>query len=399
MIEHALIDDRAVDLGDANLTELELVAERSGINLADGHARQMLSAGQQAIVERLPEFFYEAQRGSVPQLDREAQTSFLTALGQHRAVACAEVLSCYSSSVAMEILARSLRAAGLRRVGLIHPTFDNIPDILRGMGIELIPLSEQFLQSADPNADVAVDVMFVTSPNNPTGTVLGEDQLARWAAWCAARGVTLVLDTSFRGFDSRAMYDHYLVLDDAGVSWVVIEDTGKLFPSLDLKAGFLAFAKGIGLPLRRIYTDILLGVSPLILRLVTALAEDAASGGLALLHRAISANRAALRTTLADADVLAEPAVPREAAAPRWPDRDNRISVDRMLLPPAIQATRAAEELRARGVQVLPCPKFHWANPADGERFIRVALGRPEQAVRRGAEIIREYLAGWERFS
>ncbi len=380
MIEQALIDDRAVDLGDANLTELELLAERSGINLADGHARQVLTTSQQRIVEGLAELFQEAQRSSVPRLDRQAQTAFLTALGQRRAVACADVLTCYSSSVAMEILARSAHAVGLRRVGLIHPTFDNIPDILRGIGMRLVPLPEELLQAAGPMSDVDVELMFVTTPNNPTGTVLTEDQLARWAAWCAARGVVLVLDTSFRGFDPRAMYDHYAVLDDAGVQWVVIEDTGKLFPSLDLKTGFLAFARNLCLPLRRIYTDILLGVSPLILRLVVALSEDAASGGLASLHRTISANRAALRTTLS------------EPGLGHWPDPDNRISVDRLALPPGLEATTVAEDLRGRGVQVLPCPKFHWASPTDGERFIRVALGRPEQAVRQGAEIIREYL-------
>lgn len=375
-----LTRDPATDLGGVNLTELELLAEASGVNLADGHARQLLTPGQERIVDLLPDMFRRGQRSPVPDLDREAQTTFLTTLGQHRAIACANVLTCYSSSVAMEILARSLYAAGLRRVGLIHPTFDNIPDILRGVGMHLVPISEELLQSAYENPRPDIEVLFVTSPNNPTGAVLDEAQLAHWASWCAARNVLLALDTSFRGFDPRAMYDHYRILDDVGVAWVVIEDTGKLFPSLDLKVGFLAYARNVDQPLSRIYTDIMLGVSPLILCLVTALSQDAAAGGLAALHHTISTNRKALRATIPEPELG------------RWLDPDNRISVDRMALPPYLYATRVAEDLRQRDVHVLPGSKFHWAEPVDGERFIRVALGRPESTVRAGAERIREYL-------
>lgn len=372
--------DLTVETAGVNLTQLEILAEKSGINLADGHARQPLTPSQSLIVDRLPELFRRAQRGVVPELDREAQTTLLRALGQHRAVTCAEVLSCYSSSVAMEILARSLQAAGMRRVGLINPTFDNIPDILRGVGLRLVPISEPVLQYADGRVDLEIDVMFLTSPNNPTGTVLGEERLTYWAQWCADRGVLLVLDTCFRGFDPRAQYDHYRVLDDVGVSWVTIEDTGKMFPALDLKVGFLAYARDLRLPLRRIYTDILLGVSPAILCLVTALATDAAQGGLSSLQRLIAEHRASLRGALPTPD------------CGHWPDPDNRISVERLALPQGLDASRVTRALRERNVHVLPGPKFHWADPAEGERFIRIALSRPGEQIRHGAEIIRRFL-------
>lgn len=368
------------EAGAVNLTQLELRAERSGLNLADGHARHPLTASQSLVIDRLPELFRRAQRGVVPELDREAQATFLGALGQWRALACAEVLTCYSSSVAMEILARALWAAGRRRVGLINPTFDNIPDILRGVGLHLSPVSEETLRCADGLEDATIDVLFVTSPNNPTGTVLSEDRLAHWAQWCAERGVVLALDTCFRGFDPLALYDHYRVLDDSGVGWVVIEDTGKMFPSLDLKVGFLAYARGLPVPLHHVYTDILLGVSPAILCLVTALADDAARGGLAALQRLIGDHRALVRAAIPD------------PGGCRWPDPNSRISVERLALPPGLRASRVADDLRERDVHVLPGPKFHWADPAAGEAFIRIALGRPREVVRDGAEVVRAYL-------
>lgn len=373
------IRERGAHAGAANLTELEIRAERAGLNLADGHARQPLTAGQEAIIDRLPELFRIAQRGVVPELDREAQETYLSVLGQQTALTSAEILSCYSSSVAMEIFARAASAAGLRRVGLIHPTFDNIPDILRGIGLSLVAVPEEVLHSGDTAAAPEVDVLFVTTPNNPTGAVLEEPALAQWAAWCAAHGVVMALDTSFRAFDPRAHYDHYRVLVESGAEWVVIEDTGKVFPSLDLKVGFLAYARGGRLPLWRVYTDILLGVSPAILCLVTALARDGAAGGIAALHRLIARHRAALHAVL-------------PAPAYHWPDPGNRISVERLVLPAGLDAERVCADLRARDVHVLPGSHFHWADPAAGAGYVRIALSRPEKDVTLGAEAIRDYL-------
>ena len=45
------------------------------------------------------------------------------------------------------------------------------------------------------------------------------------------RGTVLVIDACFRAFDGRAQFDSYEVLDATGVEYVVIEDTGKLWPT------------------------------------------------------------------------------------------------------------------------------------------------------------------------
>lgn len=363
-----------------NLTELELSALDSGINVADGHARHEPTSSQQKIIDRLAELFGQAARAPATLLDRQAQVAFLSALGQDTALHCAKVLTCYSSSVAMEIFGRALQAGGMRRVALIHPTFDNIPDILRGLGMTLVPVSEQRLLDGPGKRPAEVEVLFVTTPNNPTGRVLPRNLLADWADWCATRKVLLALDTSFRGFDDRAQYDHYAVLAESGCRYVVIEDTGKLWPTLDLKVGFLVFAPAEPLLLRRIYTDILIGVSPLILLLVRQFAEDASQGGLTELHRFVRQNRALLRSHLADVAPLS------------FPDLDSRISVERVAVPQGRRATQMWSALRHSGVHVLPCRQFHWADPAAGERFVRVALGRPSQAVAHAAAAIRHYL-------
>lgn len=363
-----------------NLTEFELSALDSGINVADGHARQEPTASQQKIIDRLPDLFRHAARVPATLLDRQAQVAFLSALGQHTALRCANVLTCYSSSVAMEILSRAMQVGGIRRVGLIHPTFDNIPDILKGFGMTLIPITEDRLLDKPVGELSDVEVLFVTTPNNPTGRVLPCHQLTALAHWCASRQVLLALDTSFRGFDSRAQYDHYAVLAESGCRYVVIEDTGKLWPTLDLKVGFLVFGPGEPLMLRRIYTDILIGVSPLILLLVRHFAEDASQGGLVELHQFVGGNRALLRSHLANVAFVS------------FPDTDSRISVERIAVPTGRHATQMWSALRDSGVHLLPCPHFHWDDPAAGERFVRLALARPPQDIALAAAAIRRYV-------
>jgi enduracididine biosynthesis enzyme MppP len=364
----------------SNLTEIELAAIESGINLADGHARYELSASQQKIINQLSEMYALAAESSPAELDQRAQSAFFTAVGQHSAMSHAEVLSCYSSSVAMEITARSLHTSGVRRVALIHPTFDNIPDILRGVGMNLMPMSEQGLLAGSGRLPDGAEVLFITTPNNPTGQVLLPEALTHWARECASKGVILVLDSSFRGFDQRAQYDHYAILVQEGCRYIIMEDTGKLWPTLDLKIGFLAFPRDDQLPLHRIYTDILLGVSPLLMLLVQRFAEDAQDGGFSELHRFVQANRALLRNRLSGLPAVS------------FPDADSRISVERLALPAGFTGSDTRQKLCERAVHVLPCRQFFWAEPEAGERYIRLALSRPSEIIRTAAAAICDYI-------
>lgn len=364
-----------------NLTQLEHLALDASLNLADGHARHRLSRTQRRIVDQLPALFDEAVVRPVDELERAAHAAFFAALGQHSYPdGPDQVLSCYASSVAMDILARALTAS-VSSVALVHPTFDNIPDILRGFGLDLRPVDEDSLHHGDLAAAVPDDAgcLFVTTPNNPTGRVLAADRLAAAARLCAGRDMVLALDTSFRGFDARARYDHYRVLTESGCRYVVIEDTGKLWPTLDLKVGLLVSAEHVGLPIAQIHSDILLGVSPFILALVEQFALDAAASGLAELADHIAGNRAVLRGILADVPCVS------------FPDQDSKVSVERVRVH-GYDGARLWEQLCERKVYVLPCHQFHWADPGSGAPYLRVALARDRDTVAAAAEAIRSLL-------
>lgn len=364
-----------------NLTQYELLAMSSEVNLSDGHARQSPTRSQQRIIDSFADQFARSASRPPETLDTEAQRAFLNALGQYAyPQGAGRVLSCYASSVAMEILARAL-AGTVDTVALVHPTFDNIPDILRGFHLNLVPVEEDVLHRGDLDAGVPRDAgcLFVTTPNNPTGRVLTADRLALAARLCAERDMLLALDTCFRGFDSRAHYDHYAVLRESGCRYVVIEDTGKLWPTQDLKLGLLVSSPHVGLPLQRVHSDILLGVSPFILALVHEFARDAARDGLADLHRHIAANRILVREAL------------RTVPAVSFPDPDSQVSVERVEIAGG-DGYKLWAELRERGVEVLPCHQFHWADQNQGAPYLRVALARDRATVSAGVETLRDLL-------
>ncbi|BCB89240.1 aminotransferase class I/II-fold pyridoxal phosphate-dependent enzyme [Phytohabitans suffuscus] len=363
------------DLGNLTTMELDALADADGgLNLTDGHARLHLSPEQTAIVERIPQMFAEASRRPFPEVEREAHTAFLNAIGQHSApIGTGRILSCYSSTLAMDIVARALPAGA--RIAVLHPTFDNIADLFVTRGLSLQPMSESELMAQQwPGAPVRAIV--VTHPNNPTGLVTPEGHLRSLAAHAVQHGQTVIVDASFRGQVRDAQYDTCAVLESAAADWIVIEDTGKLWPTHELKIGLLAYSERTKIPIERAFSESLLSASPVVLLLVAALAGDWASGGYERARDHVARNRAVVRDAVSELGMtLADPA--------------SQISVARIELPASgPESTLLYKDMVARGVHVLPCAPFHWADPDSGLRFVRISLARPFAAVERAARTL-----------
>ncbi len=104
--------------------------------------------------------------------------------------------------VAMIALAKAGEA-----VILPSPWYFNHEMTLRMLGIEARALpcraERGFLPDPDEAAallDGRVRALVLVSPNNPTGAVYPPELIARFAALAAARGITLVLDETYRDF-------------------------------------------------------------------------------------------------------------------------------------------------------------------------------------------------------
>ncbi|TMM39797.1 MAG: aminotransferase class I/II-fold pyridoxal phosphate-dependent enzyme [Actinobacteria bacterium] len=361
----------------ANLTTMEVNALTDidgGLNLTDGHARLVLTEEQAAIVARLPEMFAQASRRSFPDIEREAHATFLHAVGQHTApVGTGRILSCYSSTLATDIVARALPAGST--IAVLHPTFDNIADLFTTRGLHLVPMSEEALLAQDwPVPPVSAVVL--THPNNPTGLVTPAAHLHSLAVHAARHQQTVIIDASFRGQVREAQYDTYAILDAAGTDWITIEDTGKLWPTHELKIGFLAYSSRTTLPIERAFSESLLSASPVVLQLITALAHDWVDGGYERARGLVQRNRAIVEEALAGVGL-------------RLADPTSRISVARVELPAdGPDSNLLYKDMLNRGVHVLPCAPFHWADPDSGLRYIRISLARPHGVVAAAARAL-----------
>ncbi|MEU8472805.1 pyridoxal phosphate-dependent aminotransferase [Streptomyces sp. NPDC029006] len=354
-----------------NLTRYEDIGLNSKFNLADGHAHQGQNPTQREIVASLPELFHAAEQAFQSDSEREFQQAFYSLAGQHSAIGHPRTLLCYSASLSTDLAATYLASRGLS-VALLQPCFDNLATILRRRNVALTPLGEDRLRNTaalDETLDAMhADAVFLTLPNNPTGFNLTPDRFRAIVDHCVAHHRILILDCTFRFFDISPLWDQYEVLEDSGVSYLVVEDSGKTWPTQDLKCSILAVSRDLYAGVLELHDDILLNVSPFILRLLTAYIRDTQEAGLErTVWRTIRRNRQALREALAGTILT-----------PEFPD--STVSVDWLRINrPGIRSEDVVATLGRAQIGVLPGDHFHWADHEAGARFIRIALARPPE--------------------
>ncbi|MFC6238067.1 aminotransferase class I/II-fold pyridoxal phosphate-dependent enzyme [Longivirga aurantiaca] len=367
----------------ASLTQMQLLGVGSETNVAEGYPRFAPTPSQAAILARLPELMTEATTTPYPVLEQRAHTAFLHALGQTTApIGSGRILSFYASTIAIDVAAAAL-ARRVRTVGVVTPVIDCIPALLRHRGLDLVPLSEESLTDGDLFLrHPEIQAVLAANPNNPTGTVMTEAELERLGRACAGRGAPLLIDQCFRAFDRRAQYDTYAVLDATGAEYVIVEDTGKLWPTGGVKLGFLAWSANARLDLAEVAADVLLIAPPFSVAVVEQFALDLADGGMTALHERIAHNRAVLGKVLEGCE--------RAAVS----DGDSRVSVSRVELARGMTGTRLWGQLLRQGVHSVPCRPFYWGDGRAGERYLRIALAREADVVERAGFAVRACLEG-----
>jgi len=196
----------------------------------------------------------------------------------------------------LEIVANYMRLAG-KTLSFIEPCFDNLADIYKRHDIPLTPFPDECLESpriSEFLANSTSSAICLVTPNNPTGTTLTQDNLAKLLKHCKERGVFLVLDTCFRAYTPHEeVYDQYGMLIDSGIDYAVIEDTGKTWPTMELKVPILAVSNSVYQPIYDIYTDFLYHVSPFSVQLMTEFIKNSIRDK-EYLHHIVRVNRNAL---------------------------------------------------------------------------------------------------------
>lgn len=361
-------------------TNMENLALLDGINLSDGHPRMAMTVSQKRIVGRLPDIFEECSTRPLDVIESEAKHAFFTLMGQYGAFKKdIQTRFCYSSSTAIDIIAKSLTQANMR-VGMLHPTFDNLPDLVKGHGCELLPINEaRLFEELEEKAD-QIDAFFMVTPNNPTGTVLDSSSFQRLCQLCKQHDLLLVVDSCFRAQVPAAHYDAYEIAEAVGVKWVIIEDTGKLWPLHELKCGFLSWPDRLDFNLHKNYSDLMLSASPVSLALIRDFARDAKAGGLDALRAQIRDNRKLLRSELPHLDFSIA--------------QDSEISVDFAKLPIQADAIDLYAKAKELGVHLLPGEPFYWAARQTGACYMRFSLARDAETILAGIKRVRSLLVG-----
>jgi aspartate/methionine/tyrosine aminotransferase len=378
-----------------DLTQHEIHALKHEFNLADAHTHQSQSPTQRKIVESLPKLWYEAEDKMQHEMDEKFIKTFFEVQRQNYALKTPTFLF-YAASIAMIAVANHLRRKNLS-VSLMEPSFDNIPDIMKNMGVSIKPISEELFHDIDNLYDnlkksVKTDAIFLIDPNNPTGFTLsgkgkyakkGFEELVRYAK---DNNKLLLLDLCFASFmlpdDELVIFELYELLEKSGVSYIAIEDTGKTWPLQDAKVALLKTSKDLHEEINIIHSSYLLNVSPFILNLVTQYILDSKKDNFASVFNLLDKNREIVKREFKD--TILEFQEPKSRVSVAW----------LKIKDPKINATQLQRIILKKKVYVLPGTYFYWKDHKKGERYIRLALARNtdmfEKAVKKIKEALKE---------
>ena len=85
---------------------------------------------------------------------------------------------------------------------VIEPTYPAYVDsnVMAGRKIIHYPSSEKDGFAPLPPEDTAADIIYICSPNNPTGAVFGKEKLKAWVDYANAHGSVIIFDAAYEAF-------------------------------------------------------------------------------------------------------------------------------------------------------------------------------------------------------
>jgi aspartate/methionine/tyrosine aminotransferase len=364
-----------------NLTGYEIDSLDRSFNLTDGHAFRSWTEAEEAIIDRFSQLFKHSDRRMQAGIEREYIRDFSLLAKQTWDPAALGYLMCFTASMAFEIVANHLR---LRHssVTLIEPCFDNLADIFRRHGIPMDPFPDECIEADHDDFEraldaITTDAICIVTPNNPTGRTLSADNLRSLVRFCKRRRTLLILDNCFRAYLPRELvYDQARIVLDADIDVLLVEDTGKTWPTAEIKAPFFAVSRARGLfdQIYEIYTDFLLHVSPVGIKLLHEFIRLSQQDQMASIHQVVATNRQVLYEHIAGTFLT--------------PCEHRFASVAWLRIEQSIDDVRLKRILDERGVFVLPGRHFYWHDRSRGERFIRVALARDSDMFHEAATVL-----------
>lgn len=372
-----------------NLTEIEVDGLKAAFTFADGHAYHDMPTELQEVMNNLPQVWREACDTSVPAMEERFKQTFgrivrSTLLGEHKHFSL-----CPTASNSIDIVAAWLASHG-HSVGLLEPTFDNLYLLLKRRKVNIVSVQEEDLLRLDVlRAKIKyanLQSILVVSPNNPTGFQLDEGEFRALCEVCTRTGVTLILDATFR-FYSTLRYDEYRILAECETKYILIEDTGKTWPTQDTKVSLMACSPTIADELRALYEEVYLCHSNFAVALLNRLVDRTERSGLeSVIWQNVAARRAKLIAALRGSALsLAATSRPACALPVVWLDCSATGLTDMQLV----------RRLAKFDVALLPGRFFFWNSQAQNTNRVRVSLLRSDAMLEPGLRALKQALQSW----
>jgi len=193
-------------------------------------------APPRAFVERWLDALRDVEWNRYP--DRAA-SALGVALGAFLGQSSERLLCGNGSNEILQTLLLTYGGAG-RNALMFEPTYALHAQIARATGTSVVAGDRRADYTIDPEDAVAVirrerpSVVFVCSPNNPTGTVETRDTVERLARAVADAGAVLVVDEAYGEFSPHSALD--LVADDLPLA--VVRTYSKVWSLAGLRLGY-----------------------------------------------------------------------------------------------------------------------------------------------------------------
>ena len=372
------------------LTDFEMAGFHSQFCLADGHAYQDLHPAFDKIINSLPKIWHDSAEKPIYEAENHFNKSYSTLIQSPILANYKNFKICPTASNSIDLIAAAVNLLNLKTI-LVEPTFDNLALLFRRRGVQLDSISDKaLLQAAQVNE---IDkcfpnlkeygALFLVNPNNPTGLEFDENALNNIISFCKQHGMLLIIDNCFR-IHKRTNFDDYNLLINSNVSFMTLEDTGKVWPTQDLKASLVYFSEDMKNIFNEIYNEVYLCVSNFSLGIISAFFEETAKVGIQeTIWNVVDTRRALLRkaiqnSTLFVSDLSVNSNLPVEWLVCNASDK-NDFTI--------------CHELKAMGLAVLPGRQFYWNsfNESKNQRNIRVSLLKRQNGFIAGLGVLQKY--------
>lgn len=128
------------------------------------------------------------------------------------------------------------------RVAMASPGYPAYRNILSALGVETVLLETERKHRYQPTPELLdavegkIDGLIVASPSNPTGTMMGEEELSALTGYCKKKGIRVVSDEIYHGIGFGTRPVSALESDDQAL---VINSFSKYFSMTGWRLGWM----------------------------------------------------------------------------------------------------------------------------------------------------------------